>query len=77
MLLQFCLGVEVLGPCLPSHWFELGSLGTGVLSHSSFSILGEIWLPLSMQCDLLGHVVTGRAWREESTGDVRCWGGIS
>lgn len=77
MLLQFWLGVEALGPILPSHWFELGLMGTGMLSYSSFSTLGEIWLPVSTQCDLrLGHVLMERAWREESTGDVRCQGGI-
>jgi len=76
MLLQFWRGAEVLGPPLSSHWFELGSLGIGVL-HSSFSILGETWLSLSVLCDLrLGHAVTGRAWREESMGDVRYRGGI-
>lgn len=77
-LLQFWGGVEVLGPFLPSHWFELGSLEAVVVSYSSFSILGDIWLPFSVQCDLrLGHAVTGRAWREKSTEDVRCWGDTS
>lgn len=72
MLLQFWSGVEVLGPLLPSHWFELGSLGIGMLSHSSFSSLGDTWLPLSMPCDVrLGQMVTGRAWREENIGMQR------
>lgn len=75
MLWQFRLSMEVLGPLLSSHWFELGSLGTGVSSCSSFRTLGAIWLPLDVQLNLrLGHVVTWEVWKRGEHGGCKVLG---
>lgn len=76
MLRQFWLGVEVLGPLPPSHWFEVESLGLSTCSLSSFRTLGDTWLPFALQGDfLLGHSLMGTSYREENARDRRWPGG--
>lgn len=77
-LLRLWLVAEVLGSPLPSFWVELGSLGAAVVLCSSFSTLGDTWLPLSTWGHhRLDRTAAGGSCRGQSTGDVRCRGGPS